>query len=131
MTTDELLNAVRSYALEHFPRASTVQILITLPHCDPVTLCVPAYTDRASRETRLDTSPAAFVPNQFQESILGALEGKALRADALGHIVGDRSRLYRKPGGLQELRDQGYVSHHPRLGYYRPDAPPEELATES
>jgi hypothetical protein len=67
-----------------------------------------------------------FVPTPFQEAILGALEGTALRTDALGAAVGDRSRLYR-PGGLTELREQGLVKHHPRLGFYRPDCPPEAL----
>lgn len=62
----------------------------------------------------------------FQRGILQALQGRALRTDALAAEVGDRSRLFR-PGGLAELRDRGLVDHHPRLGYYRPDALPPEL----
>ena len=46
--------------------------------------------------------------------------------DALGAAVGDRSRLY-KPGGLKELREQGMVDHNARLGFFRPDCPPQDL----
>ncbi len=67
-----------------------------------------------------------FVLTPFQQAILDALEGKALRTDALGAAVGDRSRLF-KPHGLKELRERGLVDHHDRLGYCRPDAPPPEL----
>lgn len=78
-------------------------------------------------------SPAAevgsepFVPTPYQEAILVALEGKALRTDALANVVGDRSRLFRHPGGLRELQAHGLVAHHKRLGFYRPDVPPEAL----
>ena len=68
-----------------------------------------------------------FLPTPFQQAILDALEGKAMRTDALGAAVGDRSRLFR-PGGLKELRERGLVDHHERRGFYRPDSPPEELA---
>jgi hypothetical protein len=71
--------------------------------------------------------PPAFIPNDFQEAILNALEGKALRARALGREVGDTRRLYRHPGGIKELEEQDWVRVHPRLGYYRPDAAPAEL----
>jgi hypothetical protein len=70
---------------------------------------------------------STFVPNAFQRGILASLEGKALRTDALGHAVRGRSRLFNDPGGLPELQDQGLVCHHRRVGYYRPDAPPEHL----
>jgi hypothetical protein len=38
--------------------------------------------------------------------------------------------MYRRPGGLHELRDEGLIDHHPKLGYYRPDAPPPQLIAE-
>jgi hypothetical protein len=76
---------------------------------------------------QLDLSPAsAFTPTPFQEAILEALDGKAMRTQQLGAAVGDKSRLY-KPGGLKELRDHGLVDHNDRLGHFRPDAPPPEL----
>lgn len=71
-----------------------------------------------------------FVPNDFQKGILAALQNKALRTEALGNAVGDRRRLFRDPGGLPELQEAGLVASHPRLGYYRPDAPPVGIALE-
>lgn len=72
-----------------------------------------------------------FVPNEVQAGVLAALEGKALTTDALAAKVPcDRRQLFRKPGGLEELKGQGLIRNHPRLGYYRPDAPPPELTEE-
>jgi hypothetical protein len=92
---------------------------------EPVTWLPLAGTRSGPAEAKV-REEQPFVPSIFQESILEALEGKGLRTDALGAAVGDRSRLY-KPGGLKELQAQGWVSHHPRVGYYRKDAPPPEL----
>jgi hypothetical protein len=91
-------------------------------------------TRKASRKRnhRLATSPALvngsrtpFVPNEFQRSILRALESRALKKQPLAGEVcnGEGSRLYRN-GGIKELIAEGKVCHKPRLGYYRPDAPP-------
>lgn len=76
--------------------------------------------------------PPTFVPNAMQGDILAVLDGKAMRTDALAHAVGvNRSSLFRKPnGGMDELKREGYIDIHPRLGYYRLDAPPEELLGE-
>ncbi len=79
---------------------------------------VPAWTPPEEDEP--------FIPTVFQQAILDALEGKALRTDALGLAVGDRGRLY-KPGGLKELIKEGLIGHHKRLGYYSTAAPPPEL----
>lgn len=73
--------------------------------------------------------PVPFAPTAeppltpFQEQILEALDGKALRTDALGTAVGDRGRLFKK-GGLRELRERGLVEHDQETGFFRPDAPP-------
>ncbi len=74
-------------------------------------------------------TPPAFVQTAYQDAIMDALDGVALRTDPLGAAVGDRSRLF-KPGGLSELRKAGRVAHHPRLGFYRPDRLPPELELE-
>jgi hypothetical protein len=90
----------------------------TLPLPAPAT--VPAET------------PEEFVPfhpTAFQQAILRALEGKALRKQALGAAVGDVGRLYR-PHGLPELRERGLVVHSDRVGFYRPDSPPAGLAND-
>jgi hypothetical protein len=68
-----------------------------------------------------------FVPTPFQKGILQALDGQALRTDALASKVGSRRKLFTHPGGIRELQEHGQVAHHKRLGYYRPDAPPPEL----
>lgn len=68
-----------------------------------------------------------FVPSDFQRDILAALNGKGLRTDALAAKVGNRRKLFADPGGLPELQEEGLVSHHKRVGYYRPDAPPPDL----
>jgi hypothetical protein len=73
--------------------------------------------------------PVRFVPTGFQDDILAILVGKALRTDALVAILGcERSQFFRRPGGIQELRENGLVDNHERLGYYRPDAPPAVLS---
>jgi hypothetical protein len=87
---------------------------------------------RANRELtdaleRVVGPPAlpSFIPTPFQQEILAALKGKGLRTDALvAKLECGRSRLYADPGGLPELQENGLVSHHKRVGYYRPDAPP-------
>jgi len=59
-----------------------------------------------------------------------ALDGVALRTDKLAAIVGGkRDRLDKD--GLVPLQRQGLVCSHRRLGFYRPDAPPEELAEQT
>lgn len=65
-----------------------------------------------------------FVPNAFQKAILKALDHQALRTSSLGQRVGDERRLFRK-NGLTELIEEGMVAHHKRIGYYRPDSPPQ------
>jgi hypothetical protein len=70
-----------------------------------------------------------FTPNALQADVLIALERKALRTDALARAIGcDRTQLFRKPGGVQELRDHGLLDNHPGHGYFRPDLPPPELS---
>jgi hypothetical protein len=69
-----------------------------------------------------------FIPSELQEAILAALNGKALTLDALTlklHV--DRSTLHRD--GIKELRAQGLIDNHRRVGgYFRPDAPPPKYA---
>ena len=67
-----------------------------------------------------------FVPNDFQNSILQALDGVALKKQDLANKVcgGEGSRLY-KPGGIKELMERKLVTNKPRLGYFRPSNPPQ------
>lgn len=110
----------------NYDRAFRVPVPPAAPAPAPAPACpVPAP---ANGQRQQQTHGEEFVPTEFQMDVLAALEGKALRADTLGHKVGDRRRLYRHPGGLRELTERGLVAKHPRLGYYRTDAPPPELA---
>src|SRR5262245_32838817 len=87
-----------------------------------------AHAPPAAAETPQSESQP-FIPTPFQADILAALEGKALRTDALiAKLDCDRSRLYKRPGGIHELREHGLVGHHSRIGYYSVGAPPPELA---
>lgn len=120
-----LLAAVRAYLAANCPGCAFLYVEIHAEHLPvPIRLTDGPFGGRVSEE-------ATFVPTPFQEAILDALEGKALRKQQLGAAVGDASRLYRDPGGLKELRDHGLVAHHSRLGYYRPDAPPDQLHDEA
>ncbi len=118
----ELAAAVRQFMAENLPGRTPLRVAIfTAEDAKPLSLPVPAAP----------AAPPAFIPTAFQTAILDALDGRALRTEALAAAVGgDRRRLFRKPGGLTELREKGMVDQHPRLGYFRPDSPPEELAGE-
>lgn len=73
---------------------------------------------------------SGFVPTPLQESVLAALKGRALRTDALAHKAEvNRRSLFKEPGGLPELIEEGLVAHTKRLGYFRPDAPPPEISS--
>jgi len=74
-------------------------------------------------------APAPFVPTPIQSAILEALNGKALKVEALVDAIGyEPQRLYKpgkdKPGGIHELKARGLVVHKHGVGYFRPDAPP-------
>jgi len=68
-----------------------------------------------------------FVPTPLQTGILEKLDGKAMRTRALAKCLGmDQPKLYKR-GGIKELKEEGRVKLHSRIGYYRPDAPPPQL----
>ena len=60
----------------------------------------------------------------YSQTNVAAIDGDA-DIEALADEVcgGEGSRLYRD-GGITELKELGKVRHRARLGYYRPDAPP-------
>ena len=60
----------------------------------------------------------------LQKTILAKLDGKGLTKEALAAACQcEPSRLYR-PGGIRELMETGEVENKRKVGYYRPDAPP-------
>jgi hypothetical protein len=65
-----------------------------------------------------------FVPGTLHKAILKALNGRALRKEALAEACRvDPSRLYRA-GALPELIALKIVQHQRHVGYFRPDVPP-------
>jgi hypothetical protein len=125
--TDELLiQAARDHVRRLFgPSAAPRTITLHINGYDPLTLPVPPEPPAP-----LAPPEPPFVPNDAQACVLEALAGKALKTTPLSEAAGvNRSQMFRHPGGLQELRDRGLVDLHPRAGYFRPDAPPDELIT--
>jgi hypothetical protein len=100
----------------------------------------PSSVPRVDRTS--DRPSAPFEPTDLQERILAALDGKAMNATALARALGwqDKCALYAyhrdgekfrygDRGGLKELALRGLVRRHHVCGFFRPDAPPAELAT--
>ncbi len=108
-------NCLGAEAMDVFP---DLRVLRRNPFCESVAV-IDWLTQRAKAPSE------AFVPNDFQREILNALDGRALKKQALAIEVcaGEGSRLYR-PGGIKELMNGGHVVNKRRLGYYRPDRPP-------
>jgi hypothetical protein len=83
-----------------------------------------ATTPQGKRRSR--KREVVFVPLANQKQVLEALDGKAFRRDALARELGcEPSQLTRY---INELREEGLVDHHRRIGYYRPDALPPKYA---
>jgi hypothetical protein len=123
----DVLRAVRSWADQTYPGNQQLTISLVVPwQAEPLRFPIPPAGALPAPAAPEPVAAAPFVPNAFQMGILKALEGKGLRTTALGLEVHDQRRLF-KPGGLKELKKQGLVAWHPRIGFYRPDAPPEVL----
>ena len=132
-TLNDLFVALRAFVADHYSGDMPREIKILSQNGQKIHLTLPVasgspFAAKPVAESEDDWQP--FTPTPFQKGILKALEGKALRTDALGAAVGDRSRLFRK-GGLNELKERGLVEHNQSAGYYRPDAPPPNMAIES
>jgi hypothetical protein len=131
-TTAALIHAARSLVLDLYGAAEQLtRITIRTESGIRIWVDVPQRRPKApSPEPEASTQNlplGRFVPTPFQKGLLHALEGLALRTDALAAKVGSRRKLFTHPGGLRELQEQALIAHHKRLGYYRPDAPPPEL----
>ena len=130
---DILFDALRQWTSINYPGLAARRISIDFVNePDPVSLPVPrcscAPVSVSVLERKSEIMPA-FVPSPFQKGILAALNGKALRTDALADKVGSRSRLFSK-NGVKELEDRGLIAHHERLGFYSTEFPPAELRDE-
>ncbi len=79
--TSVFFEAVRAYLLAVDPRFPIEQVRLIGRDGNEI---------RRHVDFGLAAAPAqTFVPTPFQQAILDALEGKALRTDALGAAVGD------------------------------------------
>lgn len=141
---DSLLSTVRAWAARWYPGCPLISITIRLEGVRvPIrlgerlgvipslhTIAVPDHLAHQIPD-HLAQQTDDWEPNEFQATILGLLEYRALRSDALWRELGcDRSRIWKK-GGIKELEEHGLVHldhSDKRLGYYRTDCPPAELA---
>ncbi len=114
---DELFREIVRWVQATYPGLAAVEVAIKLSDGRKARFPVPAIAPRL-------TSPV-FVPNGVQQTILEALDGTALRSPALKQLPGLEGRVFKKPGGIQELQERGLVNWDRSIGYYRPDAPPE------
>ncbi len=76
--------------------------------------------------TVVDPCRRVLVPTPLQKSILKALDGQALKKEPLAEQCKVDPRTLYKQGGIKELMAEGLVCTKPRVGYFRPDAPPED-----
>jgi len=139
VTYEEMMSTVQAFALQNYgqlPRRLRIELVSgtvedmgcpawPLPTAPTVNGGAERLQDVTDEDERDDDQ---FIPGDLQELILEALDGVAMKTGDLKRSLPSKARLFQKPGGIQELRDKGLVKHHQRLGYYRPDAPPEVLA---
>jgi hypothetical protein len=118
-TTPELLRLVAAWAAAQLPGERLECVAVRFVGLRRP-LIVPMSTSAA-----LPPALLAFEPNEMQDAILEALDGRALRTDELAKAAGyDRLKLSKKSGGMAQLQEQGLVANDSaKGGYYRPDAP--------
>ncbi|HCS50352.1 hypothetical protein [Rubinisphaera sp.] len=75
-------------------------------------------------EDESDQAFSHFELTPLQKSILNELDGKKLTTSKLADACHVEPRRLYKKGGLNELKNNGYVKNHRGYGYYRPDRPP-------
>ncbi len=76
METDDLLDAVRRYAMERYPQASSVRLSIIVPHGEGAEFSVPVYSGRplapAGRPAAREPAEKVY-PNEMR--VLNAVAG--------------------------------------------------------
>lgn len=105
------------------PRRAQTQPLASGPHESE-----PQKTaeDETGRAVAIEEQvPTAFVPNKPQKRILAALSGAAFKGRDLAREAGTEMRELRR--NIKELKANNLVVRHRRIGFYRPDSPPQEL----
>lgn len=121
----EMLATVKAFVQASLPGEEADEVVVLLR--SGKRLRVPFSAGIVAAAPCAEPGASAFNPSEFQADLLAALEGCALRTDALAAKADcDRRRLFR-PGGLKDLQAAGWVAHDPAAGYFRPDVPPEGL----
>lgn len=121
--------------LREFAAAVRAFVAFALPGEEPEDLTIRLRSGRVfvvpianAQPGHVPAAPAApendFEPNDYQTEILVALEGRALKTEALAAQTSKDKRSLFTEGGLKGLQAAGWVKHDKR-GYFRPDAPPE------
>jgi hypothetical protein len=112
----------RKYASLPFPRIlAYLQLELDIAKQVSRCLTIDILRDEGAEPPAL--LPKGFVLNDVQQSIMRALDGQAFKKEALAVACDcEPSRLY--AAGIKELMDLDIVRNKPRIGYYRPDAPP-------
>lgn len=118
----EMLATVRAFVSASLPGEEADEVIVLFRSGHRLRVPMSAGIGAAAAPP----AGAQFTPNDYQCEILMALEGKALRTDALAERTSQNPRRLFKPGGLKELQDAGLVAHSSRLGYYRKDCPPDD-----
>jgi len=133
---EQIFTAIQKWIAANYPGDRPTKFKVRLMSGEWVTLPLPCCSTQPSQpigtnggRTLVERDASDFVPHPVQKAILDALDGQAMRTEDLAGIVGGRSRLFDKKNGLQQLKDLGLIRNHMRLGFYRPDSPPDELAT--
>ncbi len=102
--------------------------MIASPTAASVQVAANTLSTAAAHPPSSPANETPFIPSELQQSILEALDQKALTLDALvAKLSVDRSTLHRN--GIKELSQRGLIHNNRRVGgYYRPDAPPPKYA---
>jgi hypothetical protein len=125
MSECNLAAAVNALVAAVHDRHGIRPVRVALELANGKQLVLPLPDEKTTVAETGHAEPPHWAP--LHEAILAALAGKALRSHELTTATCcDRTRLFH-PDALPELLDRGLIAHHPKLGFYRPDAPPPEL----
>jgi hypothetical protein len=124
---ENLVTLANQYAAQF----GTVATRLSLRLADGRKLIVPISDIEATVSDPTPVNgPPVFVPTRLQKAILSALDGKALRKEALAEAceLKGAPQLY-QDGGINELRNLGMVYRHRRFPARPREAPLECVIT--
>lgn len=130
-TLPKALTPLSDYLTAIFPGLHPVELVVVMEGGQEVRL---PLTTAAGLVPVSPEEQVPFAPSVFQLAALRAMIGRAFMVDVLAQymmtgtdlLTETRRRLYGRKG-LRQLQDHGLVKLHPKMGFYRPDAPPHDL----